>query len=220
MAGAYFRYWEKSELIHVGAEASVKSGLWLGIPAVMKSRRRRGYRHIELDSRLTKSRITVEAKVLSKLQIVEYSAPRLLQINQEEGWMVLSKLEGNPIYESLVDGTRGVDDMFGIGVKIRELHQLGFSHGDLTTHNIMIDEYGLISLLDFGLSRISAELEHMGQDLQVLNECLSASHSELVDAMDSVLMGYGSLSSDESLYSPDSVITRFMQIRNRVRYLG
>ena len=134
--------------------------------------------------------------------------------------MVLSKLEGNPIYESLVDGTRGVDDRFGIGVKIRELHQLGFSHGDLTTHNIMIDEYGLISLLDFGLSRISAELEHMGQDLQVLNECLSASHSERVDAMDYVLMGYSSLSSDESLYSPDSVITRFMQIRNRVRYLG
>ena len=81
--------------------------------------------------------------------------------------MVLSILEGNTIYQSLVDGTREVDDMFEIGVKIRELHELGFSHGDLTTHNIMIDENGEISLLDFGLSRISAELEHMGQDLQV-----------------------------------------------------
>jgi len=220
MAGLCFQYWEESELIHVGAEASVSLGLWLGIPAVLKSRRRRGYRHVELDNRLTKSRISVEAKVLSRLQITEFSAPRLLQINQEEGWMVLSILEGNTIYKSLVDGTREVDDMFEIGVKIRELHELGFSHGDLTTHNIMIDENGKISLLDFGLSRISAELEHMGQDLQVLNECLSASHSELENAMDVVLRGYSSFSSDESLYSPDSVISRFNQIRNRVRYLG
>ena len=220
MAGPSFQYWQESELIHVGAEASVSSGLWLGIPAVMKSRRRRGYRHVELDSRLTKSRISVEAKVLSRLQVTEFSAPRLLQINPEEAWMGLSKLEGNPIYESLVDGTGGVDDMFEVGLKIRELHELGFSHGDLTTHNIMIDEYGKISLLDFGLSRISAELEHLGQDLQVLNECLSASHSELDDAMDAVLRGYCSFSSDECLPSSDSVISRFNQIRNRVRYLG
>ena len=102
MAGLCFQYWEESEVIHVGAEASVSSGLWLGIPAVLKSRRRRGYRHVELDDRLTKSRISVEAKVLSRLQITGFSAPRLLQINQEEGWMVLSKLEGNPIYQSLI----------------------------------------------------------------------------------------------------------------------
>ena len=220
MAGPCFQYWKESEMIHIGAEARVSSGLWLGIPAVLKSRRRRGYRHLELDARLTKSRISVEAKVLSRLQITEFSAPRLLQINHEEGWMVLSKLGGNPIYESLVEGSTGEDYMFKIGAKIRELHELGFSHGDLTTHNIMIDDSGNISLLDFGLSRISAELEHMGQDLQVLNECLSASHSELEKAMDEVLIGYSESSSTESTNSPESVISRFNQIRNRVRYMG
>ena len=220
MAGPCFQYWKESEMIHIGAEARVSSGLWLGIPAVLKSRRRRGYRHLELDARLTKSRISVEAKVLSRLQITKFSAPRLLQINHEEGWMVLSKLGGNPIYESLVEGTTGEDYMFKIGAKIRELHELGFSHGDLTTHNIMIDDSGNISLLDFGLSRISAELEHMGQDLQVLNECLSASHSELEKAMEEVLIGYSESSSTESTNSPESVISRFNQIRNRVRYMG
>ena len=207
-------------MIHIGAEARVSSGLWLGIPAVLKSRRRRGYRHLELDARLTKSRISVEAKVLSRLQTTEFSAPRLLQINHEEGWMVLSKLGGNPIYESLVEGLTGEDYMFKVGAKIRELHELGFSHGDLTTHNIMIDDTGNISLLDFGLSRISAELEHMGQDLQVLNECLSASHSELEKAMEEVLIGYSESSSTKSTNSPESVISRFNQIRNRVRYMG
>ena len=220
MAGPCFQYWKESEMIHIGAEARVSSGLWLGIPAVLKSRRRRGYRHLELDARLTKSRISVEAKVLSRLQTTEFSAPRLLQINHEEGWMVLSKLGGNPIYESLVEGLTGEDYMFKVGAKIRELHELGFSHGDLTTHNIMIDDTGNISLLDFGLSRISAELEHMGQDLQVLNECLSASHSELEKAMEEVLIGYSESSSTESTNSPESVISRFNQIRNRVRYMG
>ncbi|DAC43057.1 MAG TPA: Kae1-associated serine/threonine protein kinase [Candidatus Thalassarchaeaceae archaeon] len=220
MAGPCFQYWKESEMIHIGAEARVTSGLWLGIPAVLKSRRRRGYRHMELDARLTKSRITVEAKVLSRLQITQFSAPRLLQINHEEGWMVLSKLGGNPIYESLVGDSIGEDYMFKIGEKIRELHELGLSHGDLTTHNIMIDGTGKISLLDFGLSRISAELEHMGQDLQVLNECLSASHSELEKGIEDVLIGYSESSSTESPYSPESVISRFNQIRNRVRYMG
>ena len=134
--------------------------------------------------------------------------------------MVLSKLGGNPIYESLVEGLTGEDYMFKVGAKIRELHELGFSHGDLTTHNIMIDDTGNISLLDFGLSRISAELEHMGQDLQVLNECLSASHSELEKAMEEVLIGYSESSSTKSTNSPESVISRFNQIRNRVRYMG
>ena len=220
MAGPCFQYWKESEMIHIGAEARVSSGLWLGISAVLKSRRRRGYRHLELDARLTKSRISVEAKVLSRLQTTEFSAPRLLQINHEEGWMVLSKLGGNPIYESLVEGLTGEDYMFKVGAKIRELHELGFSHGDLTTHNIMIDDSGNISLLDFGLSRISAELEHMGQDLQVLNECLSASHSELEKAMEEVLIGYSESSSTKSTNSPESVISRFNQIRNRVRYMG
>lgn len=220
MAGPCFQYWKESEMIHIGAEARVSSGLWLGISAVLKSRRRRGYRHLELDARLTKSRISVEAKVLSRLQTTEFSAPRLLQINHEEGWMVLSKLGGNPIYESLVEGLTGEDYMFKVGAKIRELHELGFSHGDLTTHNIMIDDTGNISLLDFGLSRISAELEHMGQDLQVLNECLSASHSELEKAMEEVLIGYSESSSTKSTNSPESVISRFNQIRNRVRYMG
>ena len=220
MAGPCFQYWKESEMIHIGAEARVSSGLWLGISAVLKSRRRRGYRHLELDARLTKSRISVEAKVLSRLQTTEFSAPRLLQINHEEGWMVLSKLGGNPIYESLVEGLTGEDYMFKVGAKIRELHELGFSHGDLTTHNIMIDDTGNISLLDFGLSRISAELEHMGQDLQVLNECLSASHSELEKAMEEVLIGYSESSSTESTNSPESVISRFNQIRNRLRYMA
>tara|TARA_B100000927_G_scaffold169358_1_gene136533 strand:+ start:1403 stop:2065 length:663 start_codon:yes stop_codon:yes gene_type:complete len=220
MAGLHFDYWEESEIIHEGAEARVTSGLWLGIPAVLKARRKRGYRHPELDSRLTKSRITVEAKVLSRLQSNNFPSPRLLQLDLEAGWMVLSRLEGAPIYDTLVDKTANEQDLEMVGSIIRNLHELGFSHGDLTTHNIMIDKDRKISLLDFGLSRISAELEHFGQDLQVLNECLSASHSDYEGAIERVLSGYRGSSNTTTEPSAESVISRFNAIRNRVRYLG
>jgi len=220
MADLFFQYWKESDVIHIGAEARVTSGFWLGIRAVLKSRRRRGYRHPELDSRLTKSRISVEAKVLSRLQLTDFPSPRLLELNQDDGWMVLSEIAGSPICESLVDKSAGNKDLERVGAKIRELHELGFSHGDLTTHNIMMDDNGNISLLDFGLSRISPELEHMGQDLQVLNECLSASHSDLDNAVEAVLRGYRKASNSSFSPSPESVISRFNEIRNRVRYMG
>ena len=220
MDGLHFDYWEESEIIHEGAEARVTSGLWLGIPAVLKTRRRRGYRHPELDSRLTRSRISVEAKILSRLQSKSFPAPRLLELDLEESWMVLTRIEGRPIFDSFLDKSITDQDLEMIGSIIRRLHELGFSHGDLTTHNIMVDKDRKISLLDFGLSRISAELEHFGQDLQVLNECLSASHSEFEGAIERVISGYRDASNSDFKPNAEAVISRFNDIRNRVRYLG
>tara|TARA_B100000424_G_scaffold256200_1_gene235954 strand:- start:939 stop:1601 length:663 start_codon:yes stop_codon:yes gene_type:complete len=220
MAGLHFQYWEELETIHEGAEARVTSGLWLGTPAVLKTRRRRGYRHPDLDSRLTKGRISVEAKILSRLQSKNFPAPRLLELDLEASWMVLTHIEGRPIYDSLLDKSATDEDLEMIGSIIRRLHELGFSHGDLTTHNIMVDKDRKISLLDFGLSRISAELEHFGQDLQVLNECLSASHSEFEGAIERVISGYRDASNSDFKPNAEAVISRFNDIRNRVRYLG
>lgn len=220
MAGLHFQYWDESEIIHEGAEARVTSGLWLGIPAVLKARRKRGYRHPQLDARLTKSRISVEAKILSRLQPNNFPSPRLLELDLEAGWMVLSRINGMPIYESLINESVSEKELEMVGHTIRNLHELGFSHGDLTTHNIMIDANRKISLLDFGLSRISAELEHFGQDLQVLNECLSASHSDFDGAIEMVISGYREASTPTITPSAESVISRFNDIRNRVRYLG
>ncbi len=71
-------------------------------------------------------------------------------------------------------------------------------------------------MIDFGLARVSPELEHMGLDLQVLNECLTASHSELEKAVDSVVRGYLDSGNDEA----GNVVSRFETIRGRVRYHG
>ena len=67
---------------------------------------------------------------------------------------------------------------------------------------------------------VSAELEHFGQDLQVLNECLSASHSDFEGAIERVISGYRDASHSDIKPNAETVISRFNDIRNRVRYLG
>ena len=132
--------------------------------------------------------------------------------------MVLSRLDSRPLCDALRDGSAGLDEVRSTGALIRRLHEAGFSHGDMTTHNILVDGSGCLSLIDFGLARISPELEHMGLDLQVLNECLTASHSEFEGAVEAMVEGY--LRDGRSEFGASDVISRFDAIRGRVRYHG
>ena len=216
MAGAAIRMWEPLELLHEGAEATVTAGKWMGKPAILKMRRPRSYRHPDLDRRLTRSRLSVEVRVLGRLQQSGFSSPSLYDCDIEESWILISRIDGRPLYEAISDGSAGIDVMENIGALIRRLHEEDISHGDLTTHNILIDEMGNLSLIDFGLARVSPELEHMGLDLQVLNECLTASHSELGGAVDAMLGGYIDAGNNEAA----NVVSRFETIRGRVRYHG
>ncbi len=216
MAGAAVRMWEELELLHEGAEATVTAGRWMGKPAVLKMRRPRGYRHPDLDRRLTRSRLSVEVRALGKLQRSGFPSPSLFDCDIEESWILISRIEGRPLYEAITDGSVGIDVMESVGALIRSLHEQGISHGDLTTHNILIDDSGNLSLIDFGLARVSPELEHMGLDLQVLNECVTASHSELEGAVESMVEGYLAAGNNEAA----DVVSRFEAIRGRVRYHG
>ena len=83
---------------------------------------------------------------------------------------------------------------------------------------MIIDDSGNLTLIDFGLSKITPEIEHLGLDLQVLHECLNASHFEEEGAIEAMIEGY--LSNSTEIFSPSApeVIDRFNSIRGRVRY--
>ena len=102
------------------------------------------------------------------------------------------------------------------------MHENDIAHGDLTTHNVIIDEHGNLTLIDFGLARIAPEIEQLGLDLQVLNECLTASHYNFELAVETMVDGYLSAASGNSLaisnLSAKEVVERFNAIRGRVRY--
>jgi len=133
----------------------------------------------------------------------------------------MSKIEGKTLHDLLKTKEAGSSELRKLGTTIRILHEFGVSHGDLTTHNVMVSQKGSISLIDFGLSRQSPEIEHLGLDLQVLNECLSASHSSIPDAIEQVCNGYISAGNKEKLApSAEMVVERFRKITGRVRYHG
>ena len=210
--------WKPLKMIHQGAEATVFSGYWMGEKAILKKRNRRSYRHPDLDRRLIRQRLSVEVRVLRKLYSTKLSSPSLFDVDIDEGWIILSEVDGVTLYESLLNGESNIEQIKKFGGLIRQLHELGISHGDLTTHNVMINENEDLTLIDFGLSKISPEIEHLGLDLQVLHECLNASHYEEKGAIESMIDGYLSNSSDNITPSGQDVIERFNSIRGRVRY--
>jgi len=221
MASGGIRMWKPENVIHEGAEATVTAGSWLGKKAVLKSRRARSYRHPDLDRRLTRQRLAVEARVLSRLSSIEFPSPRLVFLDQRNSSMLLSRIEGRNLYDLLKSDDSSGDVLFQLGGLIRRLHEIGISHGDLTTHNVMSTEEGDLYLIDFGLSRQSPELEHLGLDLQVLRECLGASHSNIDGAIDRVCEGYiAAQSPNNDAESAENVIERFRKIAGRVRYHG
>ena len=135
--------------------------------------------------------------------------------------MLLSRIEGRTLHDLFKSGDFSGDELFLLGGLIRRLHEVGISHGDLTTHNVMSTEEGELHLIDFGLSRQSPELEHMGLDLQVLRECLNASHSDIDGAIDRVCEGYmENQSLNGNAESAKDVLDRFRKIAGRVRYHG
>ena len=215
--------WTEGPLIHEGAEGLVHLGCWFGEEAVMKVRRPRGYRDPSLDRSLTKTRILSEIRILRQMHYIGMNTPRILDADINSGTIIMTRIAGRPLFDHLRSSDMSEDSVREIlrtvGLAIRQLHLNGASHGDLTTHNIMWHEGEGIGLIDFGLGRLSPEIESLGQDLQVLNECLSASHPGHPFGLDEVLTGYAD-HQDAGEPSAEEVIERFNQIRGRVRYHG
>ena len=221
--------WSEGERLHLGAEAEVISGTWHGRPAVLKKRRPRAWRHPDLDSSLTRKRMTNEIKLTIWLARRGAPVPAIWDVDIEESKIIMERIEGKPLIEILRNNEHDEELLINVGKAIRELHRNAVNHGDLSTNNILIDKNRNPVLIDLGLSSREYDLEGFGIDLHVLHEILRASHPDVKGAMDLVLKGYQEL--DEELGKPQPapggmppeakyVLKRLEQIMMRVRYHG
>ena len=215
MVGDEWLPWIALETIHLGAEAEVISGTWIGRDAVLKRRIPRGYRHPALERNLSRQRIFAEARILTRLCENGVKSPILFGIDPAEGWIMMSRIEGRSLAQVLKeDSDHQVE--YKLGQAIREIHSTGISHGDVTTLNAMWSDDDVI-LIDYGLGRLVAEMEHFGLDLHSLHECLSAHHVDRSESMERVLEGYLDNSKSDN-FDARAVVDRFEAIRGRVRY--
>ncbi|KAK4463458.1 EKC/KEOPS complex subunit BUD32 [Cladorrhinum samala] len=156
-------------LITQGAEGRLYKTTYLSpsIPCALKYRPPKPYRHPILDARLTKARLSAEAKVLERCWREGIPVPAVYAVDTSAGWMAIEWIDGPPVRAGInewlgdppeveqdgghqqdkkkenADEDEGeapmVDLMRRIGLAVGRLHNLaGVVHGDLTTSNMML----------------------------------------------------------------------------------
>src|SRR5437667_4952238 len=86
-------------LLTQGAEALLYKTTYLSphLPAALKHRPRKPYRHPTLDARLTRHRILSEARILTKCRREGIRVPAVYFVDWEQGWMLMEWVGGGSV---------------------------------------------------------------------------------------------------------------------------
>jgi len=219
--------------LHLGAEAEVWSGTWMGRPAIKKIRRNRAWRHPDIERRLGYRRMLSEVRILIRIHNTGMPVPAVWDVDLDNGRIIMQKMQGKPLIEILRNENSKPDfiktALENSGKAVRMLHRMAITHGDLSTNNILIDDKANAYLIDFGLSAVEYEVERFGIDLHVMDEILGASHPNIVNGIDNFINGYLQCDDKQGLLeelsggtppTASEVLKRLDDVRSRVRYHG
>jgi len=193
-------------IINSGAEAIIKKEGNL----IIKERIRKNYRIKELDLTLRKSRTRREAKLLKKLEEINFPSPRLINMDDKDMTIKMDFIKGNTLREELYKDPLGLGRE--IGNKIGFLHKNNIIHGDLTTSNMILDKE--VKFIDFGLSQFSNKIEDKAVDLHLFKQALESKHHTFwEECFHEVIKGYS-----ENYHESKDVFKRFEKVELRGKY--
>lgn len=177
--------------------------------SVVKDRIKKSYRIKEIDEKLRKQRTKSEAKILEKLSLMDFPVPSLLDTDEKQRiWM--DKIDGKRVRDALTSKNLSFICL-ELGKRIRQLHDLGIIHGDLTTSNFIYTKDQKIFFIDFGLSFYSHKAEDKAVDLHLLRQALESKHYKIwKKAFDLVLKAY----------NDEEVLNRLEKVEARGRNKG
>lgn len=200
---------EHMKLIYRGAEAELWLDHYLGEKVIKKVRVEKPYKHPALDEKLRVSRTRNEAKMLSAARKA-VPTPHVYGVEKYE--ITMEFIDGERVKEMFYEGRTRVARR--IGESIRKLHDINVIHNDLTTSNMLIgDGVGKdkIYFVDFGLAKVSNELEDKATDLVVFKKMLASTHYDVFDKVwGRVLEGYG---------ATKQIINKISEIEKRAKYM-
>jgi TP53 regulating kinase-like protein len=196
------------KILDKGAEATIL----LDGTAIVKDRVKKGYRLPEIDEKLRKFRTRREAKVLDKLQQINFPAPALHDMCDKAMQLRMELIKGNKIRDILYQNPVALSEE--IGKKLGILHSNDIIHGDLTTSNMILEKE--IKFIDFGLSFFSTKVEDKAVDLHLLRQALESKHHEIWEkCFESALKGYKA-----SYPQSQEVLSRLEKVESRGRNKG
>lgn len=191
-----------------GAEAVI----YRDAEKVIKERLSKGYRIPQIDDALRKFRTRREAKVLQRLEQVNFPAPRLLASSDQDMTLTMDFVHGSKLRDVIEKGDDYQKFAREMGEKIGQLHARDIIHGDLTTSNIMVRQ-GELVFIDFGLSFFSEKVEDKAVDLFLLNRALESKHYHIYPGVfEKALEGYCA-----AYPGFQAVLDRFNQVEKRGR---
>jgi Kae1-associated kinase Bud32 len=181
-----------------GAEATVTVE-----EEVRKNRKKKSYRHPELDERIREERNQQETNVMQKARRKGVNVPELLEESRTEFRM--ERIEGEILKEVIEDEDEAVEKL---AEQVARLHSSDIIHGDLTTSNAIFSE-GEVYLIDFGLAFHSERTEDKAVDIHLLKQVLKASHGS----------GLWDVFADKYREEGDQeVVDKVSEIEERARY--
>ncbi len=204
----------REKLITVRAEAEIYNGTYLGIPVIIKVRKPKLYRNSILDKIIREKRTVYEARLLQICYSGGINVPRVYFVDKVNSTLVEDRIEGQQLKERIDDENWTEELIKSFGILISKLHGNNIIHGDLTTSNIYVTTSDIPYLIDFGLGKVSKKIEDKAVDLNVLYRALESTHPENWNEIWTVFEKTYKSSNKRA----KSILKRFKEIENRVRY--
>lgn len=195
------------EKLAQGAEAV----LWLDKQRILKERLHKGYRLPEIDEKLRKFRTKREAKILQKLETINFPAPHLQDFCDQRMAITMDFIQGETL-KKVLNHNNFNQIAKSIGRNVADLHKNEIIHGDLTTSNMIMSDQG-IKFIDFGLSQFSEKIEDKAVDLFLLDRALESTHLNLHPAIFEKIIEAYSEDNPEAV----EVLKRFQIVKSRGR---
>lgn len=203
---------DKHELITRGAEAEVWKGTWREREVIVKKRVKKGYRHPELDEKIRKMRIRKEGRLIIEARDAGVPVPIIYDIDMEDKRLIIEYFHGKRVMDCI---EQNLDvNMEKIGEYVGKFHDIGISHGDLTTSNILYDEDSdRYCFIDFSLGDKDTSMQYLGVDLHLLREALISVHDNALELFDEIVEGHS-----ETCSKHEKIMDWVKKIESRGRY--
>jgi len=181
---------------------------------VIKERLSKGYRISQIDESLRAFRTRREAKVLQKLETLNFPAPRLQDFSDKRMSITMNFVPGDKLRDVLERGDDYQRFARDVGRKVGLMHRNNIIHGDLTTSNMIVQpEKREITFIDFGLSVFTEKVEDKAVDLFLMDRAFESKHYQLYPRIfEEVLEGY-----KEEYPDAEKILERFKQVQMRGR---